>query len=74
MSEQVSNQVSLIDTFMPDDLCARCNENEADTKIKVSVKRGTGDSYETARLAFCSPECKTAFVVAFHSIGKFPVG
>ncbi len=62
--------MSLLDVFMPEDLCARCAEEEPTREFFVTVTRES----ETVRLAFCGPDCKRAFVVGYNSIGKFPVG
>ncbi len=65
---------SLLDVFMPDDLCARCAVEEASSRCTILATRVVDGREETARLAFCGPDCKTAFVVGHNSIVKFPVG
>lgn len=49
--------IPLLDVFMPEDLCARCNENEADNKFYWIAT----NEQESVRLAFCSSECHAAF-------------
>jgi hypothetical protein len=60
--------MSLIDTFMPNDLCARCDEGEPvdDLKVRISV------AAETANLHFCSYACKERFVRGAAAVKELP--
>jgi hypothetical protein len=62
--------VSLLDIFMPNDLCARCDEREASDAHRLLVENGM----ERVQLAFCSAECQTAFEVALDAVTRFPIG
>jgi hypothetical protein len=66
--------MSLLDTFMPNDLCARCDLEEAHKDFFVTAVRDFEGGEESARLAFCGQECKDAFVQGWHSILRFPIG
>ena len=59
---------SLIDVFMPNDLCARCDEEEAVTEFRVTVERDS----ETAKLAFCTERCQEAFVRGAQAVKELP--
>ena len=59
MAEPVGR--NLLDVFMPEDLCARCAEQEAAPEITVIVTTNDSPSSIT-RLAFCSELCKSGFV------------
>ena len=59
---------SLIDVFMPNDLCARCDELEPADEITLMV--GTPD--QTARLAFCTETCKESFVRGAEAVKELP--
>ena len=47
----------LIDTFMPDDLCARCAEREP-----VMFSKFKYQNQELIKLGFCSEVCEMRFV------------
>lgn len=55
---------SLLDVFMPNDLCARCDEVEPidDLKVRITVED------QTANLHFCSYRCKESFVRGAHAV------
>ncbi len=55
---------SLIEVFMPDDLCARCDDQEPKWGIFVIAVRGD----ETAKLCFCTEACKSAFIAGYWAI------
>jgi hypothetical protein len=65
--------MSLIDTFMPNDLCARCDEGEPVDDLYVTIDV-VFDSMEkaTAKLHFCSYACKEAFVRGAHAVKELP--
>lgn len=60
--------MSLLDTFMPNDLCARCDEVEPVDELKVRIEVN-GD---LANLHFCSYRCKESFVRGAHAVKELP--
>jgi hypothetical protein len=61
--------MSLIDTFMPNDLCARCDEKEPSKDVLTArIKVGN----QEAKLFFCSHECQSAFVRGAEAIKELP--
>ncbi len=60
--------MSLLDVFMPNDLCARCDEEEATTSLSLSVRR----DLESARLSFCSERCQERFVRGMDAVKELP--
>ncbi len=59
---------TLLDVFMPNDLCARCDEVEPvdDLKVRISTDE------ETANLHFCSYACQDAFVRGAAAVKELP--
>lgn len=64
----MTEELSLIDIFMPNDLCARCDEREPSRDCTIMFS--TPD--ETARLAFCDHECRSAFVRGAEAVQELP--
>jgi hypothetical protein len=60
--------MNLIDVFMPNDLCARCDEYDPLKDVRVLIQVGE----EKTLLAFCSVECKEAFVRGSEAIKELP--
>lgn len=56
--------MSLLDVFMPNDLCARCDDAEPLLKYSLLATSHLG----TARLSFCSRECLEAFRGGFFAV------
>jgi hypothetical protein len=59
---------SLIDVFMPNDLCARCDEQEPVNEFKVFFTT----SEDSANLHFCTESCKGAFVRGAAAVKELP--
>ena len=55
-------QSSLLDVFMPEDLCARCAEEEAVAGISLLATPSPSSSFSTVKLSFCSLACRDSFV------------
>lgn len=53
---------TLIDVFMPNDLCARCDENEPRREFSLIAEPSPPSTFEPTRLSFCSAECRRLFV------------
>ena len=59
---------SLIDTFMPNDLCARCDEQEPVHDFRLLFKTET----EQAILHFCTAACLNDFVRGAEAVKELP--
>jgi hypothetical protein len=64
--------MNLIDVFMLNDLCARCDEQEPSDDLKVRITVVTKDGPETANLHFCTERCKEAFVRGADAVKELP--
>ena len=53
---------TLIDVFMPSDLCARCDEREPRRELSLHLTPSPSSTYKSTRLSFCSAECRRLFV------------
>lgn len=59
---------SILDVFMPEDLCARCGEEEPSTKYCLLATPSPSSKYTTTKLFFCSESCKLRFVVGWKAM------
>jgi len=65
-------ELSLLDTFMPEDQCARCDDAEPVIKFSLVVRRVLeDDSVEQAKLHFCSSECRQVFSRSIDILKQF---
>lgn len=55
-------QENLLDVFMPNDLCARCDEEEAEAGISLIADPSPSSSFVSTKLSFCSLACRDSFV------------
>ena len=64
---------SLIDVFMPNDLCARCDEEEPVKEHSLVMDSFyLSDVKQTVKLSFCTARCKEAFVRGAEAVKELP--
>lgn len=61
---------TLIDVFMPNDLCAKCDEAEPLREYSVLLEPSPSSTrgFTPTRISFCSEFCKSEFVRTFDAV------
>lgn len=63
---------SLIDVYMPNDLCARCDEAEPLLACSLTLTPSPSSTYKPCRISFCGSECRDSFVGGFKAARELP--
>ena len=53
---------TLTDVFMPEDLCARCAEEEPVQEISLFLTPSPSSTYKPTMIFFCTEKCRDEFV------------
>ena len=59
---------TLTDVYMPEDLCARCAEEEPSTKYCLLLTPSPSSTFKPTKVFFCSEDCLDRFVVGWESL------